>query len=87
MQTAERIFKLLGVMLVVLLFFAIKIFIGLAIISISIVPLTFVYCLVTGRSYSSTIDSSNMLYKLNKMGQWSIITALAIGIFYVIFKF
>lgn len=87
MQTAERIFKLIGVMLVILVFFAIKIFIGLAIISISVVPATYLYCVISGKSYSSTIDSSNILYKLNIMGQWSIISAFAILIFYLIFKF
>ena len=56
-----------------LLFVAFKIFLALAIVSMLIVPLTWGYAKLAGQSYNFTIDQSNMLYKLNKFGQWSLL--------------
>lgn len=64
--------------LLVLLVFAFKVLIGLAVLSILIVPLTWIYSKIVGQSYNFTIDQSNMLYKLNKFGQWSLIIGLSI---------
>jgi hypothetical protein len=64
--------------LVVLLVFAFKVLIGLAVLSILIVPLTWIYSKIVGQSYNFTIDQSNMLYKLNKFGQWSLVIGLSI---------
>jgi len=87
MQYLNSLLKLIVFLMLIALIFAIKIFIGLAILSILIVPLTFIYSLTSGRSYNSIIDSSNILYKLNKFGQWSMIVSSAILLFYFIFKF
>ena len=87
MQYLNSLLKLIVFLMLIAFIFAIKIFIGLAILSILIVPLTFIYSLTSGRSYNSIIDSSNILYKLNKFGQWSMIVSLAILLFYFIFKF
>jgi hypothetical protein len=64
--------------LLVLLVFAFKVLIGLAVLSILIVPLTWIYSKIVGQSYNFTIDQSNMLYKLNKFGQWSLVIGLSI---------
>lgn len=56
-----------------LLFVAFKIFLALVIVSMLIVPLTWGYAKLAGQSYNFTIDQSNMLYKLNKFGQWSLL--------------
>lgn len=87
MQYLNSLLKLIVFLMLIAFIFAIKIFIGLAILSILIVPLTFIYSLTSGRSYNSIIDSSNILYKLNKFGQWSMIVSSAILLFYFIFKF
>ena len=72
----EKLLRLLGVILIILAIFAIQAFIAFVILSMLIVPITWIYSKFVGRSYNSVIDSSNMLYKLNIVGQW----ALAIGI-------
>ena len=56
-----------------LLALAIKVFIALAVVSMLIVPLTWIYAKLAGQSYNFTIDQSNMLYKLNKFGQWALL--------------
>lgn len=48
------------------------VFVSLVLLSMLIVPLTFLYSLIVGQSYNFTIDQSNILYKLNKFGQWSL---------------
>ncbi len=87
MQTLERLLKIIGIFIILMLFFAIKIFIGLAILSLAIVPITGLYCLITGRSYSSVIDSNGVVYMLNKMGQYSYLGLAGLIIFYLLFKF
>lgn len=56
-----------------LLALAIKVFIALAVVSMLIVPLTWIYAKLVGQSYNFTIDQSNMLYKLNKFGQCALL--------------
>lgn len=87
MQTLERLTRLLGIIIFILIIFAIKIFIGLIIMSIIIVPITYLYCRLTGRSYHSVMDSSELLYRANKWGQGAIIVLIAIGIFYGVIWF
>jgi hypothetical protein len=69
----RTIISYLGFFFLLLLFVAFKIFLALAIVSMLIVPLTWIYAKIVGQSYNFTIDQSNMLYKLNKFGQWSLL--------------
>ncbi len=55
------------------LVFALNAFIALSIISMVIVPLTYLYSLIIGKSYNFVIDQSNILFKINKIGQWSLL--------------
>jgi nitrogen fixation protein FixH len=87
MQTLEKLLKFIGILIILMLFFAVKIFIGLAILSLAIVPLTGLYCLIAGRSYNSVIDSNEVVYMLNKMGQYSYLGLAGLIIFYLFFKF
>jgi hypothetical protein len=58
---------------------------SLVLISILIVPLTFIYSLIVGQSYNFTIDQSNILYKLNIFGQWSLAITGSIFLFDLVF--
>jgi hypothetical protein len=57
----------------ILFIVAFNVFVAISIVSMAIVPLTFIYAKLAGQSYNFTIDQSNMLYKLNKFGQWSLL--------------
>ena len=69
----RNILSTLGFFFLIILFIAFKILVALTIVSMAIVPLTWIYAKIAGQSYNFTIDQSNMLYKLNKFGQWSLL--------------
>jgi hypothetical protein len=69
----RNIISSLGLFFLVILFIAFKILVALTIVSMAIVPLTWIYAKLAGQSYNFTIDQSNMLYKLNKFGQWALL--------------
>ena len=75
---------LLFIILLLLVVF-INIFVALAVVSMLIVPLTWLYAKLVGRSYNFIIDQSDMLYKLNKFGQWSLLIGGSLTALYFIF--
>lgn len=54
--------------------------------AMAIVPFTYIYCKISGRSYNSVLDSSEFLYKANRWGQGAFIVLGALIIFYVLIK-
>ena len=66
------------VILLVLLFSGV--FIAVALLSIAIVPLTWIWGLLTGQSYDRVCDNSEIIYKLNQFGKWSFAIGIAIGL-------
>lgn len=80
MRTLLFLFVFLLLMLFVVAF---NIFIIVSLLSMAIVPLTWIYSKVVGRSYNFVMDQSEIIYKLNKFGQWS----LMIGGAVLLFKF
>lgn len=64
----------------------IHLLVGLAILSIIAVPITYFYSLTTGQSYSQVCDSSNIIYNLNRIGKYSFIILLSILIGYLVLK-
>ena len=77
----NRILRLSLVVLALVLIFSLNLLFALAIFSMSIVPLTWIYAFVMGQSYSYTIDQSDILYKLNKFGQWSFVIGLTVALY------
>jgi hypothetical protein len=67
------ILNLLVLLLIIFCVVFFHLFLGLVFLSMMIVPLTWVYAQLMGQSYSFTIDQSNILYKLNILGQWSLV--------------
>lgn len=79
-----NLLRIFGFFLFVFLILAFNILISIAILSMLIVPITWVYSKMVDRSYNSVIDSSDMLYKLNKFGQWSLVIFGSIFLIYFI---
>jgi hypothetical protein len=69
----------------VLVFFS-SIFIALAILSMAIVPLTWLWGLVTGQTYDRVCDNSELVYKLNKFGKISLSVGIGLLSIYFILK-
>jgi len=78
--------NLLTLILIIFILVFFQLFVVLAFMSIFIVPATWVYAQLNGKSYSYTIDQSNILYKLNILGQWSLVIFGSI-IFFVFLLF
>lgn len=77
----RSLINLLILVIIVLTIVFFQLFLLLAFLSMFIVPVTWAYAQLNGQSYSFTIDQSNMLYKLNILGQWSLVIGGAIMLF------
>jgi hypothetical protein len=77
----RALINLLILVIIVLTIVFFQLFLVLAFLSMFIVPVTWVYAQLNGQSYHFTIDQSNMLYKLNILGQWSLVIGGAIMLF------
>lgn len=56
-------------------------------ISMLTVPLTLLFGLVTGQSYDRVCDNSEIIYKLNQFGKWSIIISLGAFLTFGVYSF
>ena len=57
---------------------SISVFVSVALIAAAIVPLTWVYGLITGQTYDRVCDNSQILYRLNQIGKWTIVIGTAL---------
>ena len=69
----RALINLLTLLLIIFVLVFFQLFLVLAVMSMFILPTTWVYAQLNRQSYSFTIDQSNMLYKLNILGQWSLV--------------
>lgn len=88
MNGINRLLNLAGLLGTLFLILAIIAFPGFLVVILMIVPFTWLWAKLTDRSYNSLIDSSGMLYKLNKFGQFAwlfflciLITFFILGLF------
>lgn len=87
MVNLTRLLNLGILFLIIALIILVKVFIGLVILSVLIVPLTWIYSKIAGQSYHFTIDQSEILYKLNNFGQWSMVFGLAFLIYFLFYNY
>jgi hypothetical protein len=67
------------VILVVLIFLIFSgLFLTVAICSAAVVPLTWIWGLLTGQSYDRVCDNSELIWRLNQIGKWTIFIGLAL---------
>ena len=85
MGIINRIMWSVGLLAIVVLFVALHIFIGLYVISLAVVPLTWAYAAATGRSYHFVIDQSQFLYIVNRFGQWAWFLTACVAVAYILF--
>jgi hypothetical protein len=84
MGIINRIFWSLWIIAILCLFLALNVFIGLYVISLIVVPLTWAYAAATGRSYHFVIDQSQFLYIVNRIGQWSWFLTACLAVTYIL---
>lgn len=85
MGTINRLLSFIGILAIFFLFFAINLLFGIWIISLMIVPITWLWSKLIGKNYYVVIDSSNMLYKLNVFGQWAWLISIGLMVTYYVF--
>ena len=75
------------ILLVLLVLFLISsgLFLSVAIFSAAVVPLTWMWGLITGQSYDRVCDNSEVIYKLNQIGKWTIVIGIAICLMGLVF--
>ena len=78
---------LLGVIILLAIFIGLPIVIGLCIIGALIVPLTALYGVATDQSYARVCDNSEILYRLNQIGKFTLVIGLALFVFFIILHF
>ena len=76
-------FGLLAILFIILLMvFATTVGIAIAVVGASIVPLTFIWGLLTGQSYARVCDNSEILYRLNQVGKWTLVVVIGLAIIF-----
>jgi len=78
--------SLLVILFLILVILFSGVFIAIAIMSAAIVPVTWLFGVFTGQSYDRVCDNSEIVYRLNQVGKWTIVIGLA-GVFtYILFN-
>lgn len=85
--TLNGALSLLVILVILTLIFGLTLFLSIAALSAVIVPLTFIFGLCTGQSYDRVCDNSEIVYKLNQLGKWSLVALAAVGILYLAYHF
>jgi hypothetical protein len=83
--TLNRALSLFIVFILAMMILFSGLFISLAIASIAIVPITWIWGLLTGQSYERVCDNSEIIYKLNQLGKWSIVIGISVFVVYLIY--
>jgi len=78
----NNIISLILLLILVILAFGGIILIAIALMSALIVPLTFLWGLITGQSYDRVCDNSEFIYRLNQYGKWSLLIGFGIALIY-----
>lgn len=73
-----KVLAVLVLLIVVFILIFSTVFVSVALIAAAIVPLTWVYGLITGQTYDRVCDNSQILYRLNQIGKWTIVIGTAL---------
>jgi hypothetical protein len=78
--------SLLVILFIILAILFSGVFIAIAIMSAAIVPITWLFGVFTGQSYDRVCDNSEIVYRLNQVGKWTIVIGLAFVFIYILFN-
>jgi hypothetical protein len=68
-----------------LVLFAVAVFLITALFAAVLTPLTFLWSVITGKSYSAVCDSSEFIYKMNQLGIWTLAFLAGLAILLMLF--
>ena len=78
--------SLLVILFIILVILFSGVFIAIAIMSAAIVPITWLFGVFTGQSYDRVCDNSEIVYRLNQVGKWTIFIGIAFLFVYFLFN-
>jgi len=78
--------SLLVILFIILVILFSGAFIAIAIMSAAIVPITWIFGVFTGQSYDRVCDNSEIVYRLNQVGKWTIVIGIAFLFVYFLFN-
>ncbi len=81
---SNTISSLIGFILILLILFS-SFFVAIAIVAAMIVPLTWIWGLITDQSYDRVCDNSEFIYQLNQIGKWTLVIGLGFLLMWLIF--
>jgi len=81
---SNTISSLIGFILILLILFS-SFFVAIAIVAAMIVPLTWIWGLITDQSYDRVCDNSEFIYQLNQIGKWTLVIGLGFLMVWIIF--
>jgi hypothetical protein len=85
MDTIKNYLGIILLMLILALAAGGAIIVALCVVGALIVPLTYVWGLLTNQSYDRVCDNSEIVYKLNQVGKWTLLISLGILIIWLVF--
>ena len=80
----SKALSLLVLVVILLILVFSGLFVTIALIGASVVPLTWIWGLLTGQSYERVCDNSEIVYKLNQIGKWTLLILIALLIIKVV---
>ena len=84
MNSIKNYIGILFLMLIMALAFGGVVLLTIAIVGALIVPLTYIWGLITGQSYERVCDNSEIVYKLNQVGKWTLIISIGMLIIWLV---
>jgi hypothetical protein len=54
--------------------------------SILVVPITWIFGLMTSQSYDRVCDNSEIVYQLNRFGKWAILFSIGVLVAWLVYK-
>jgi len=81
----NKALSLLVLVVILLVLISSGLFLAVAIASAAVVPITWLWGLMTGQSYDRVCDNSEIVYRLNQLGKWTIFIAIALSFIGLIF--
>jgi hypothetical protein len=81
----SKALSLLVIFVIILALLFSGLFVSVAILAALIVPLTWIWGVLTGQSYDRVCDNSEIVYRLNQLGKWTLVIGAAIGLITILF--
>lgn len=84
MDTIKNYLGIILLMFILALAAGGSILVALCVLGALIVPLTYVWGLMTNQSYDRVCDNSEIVYKLNQLGKWTLLISLGMFVIWLV---